>query len=120
MLGGRKWTFDARGAAAADEHGVVEIYERVGRATPTAEELQAYSGVYASDEAETILTAVVENGNLILKRRPDTKLPLTPLYADAFSGPQIGTIIFRRDAAGRIDTLSVVQDRVWDLRFQKR
>ena len=98
----------------------MEIYERVGRATPTAEELQAYSGVYASDEAETILTAVVENGNLILKRRPDTKLPLTPLYADAFSGPQIGTIIFRRDAAGRIDTLSVVQDRVWDLRFQKR
>ena len=119
QLGSRIWTFDARGATATNEHGVKEFYERVERATPTAQELQAYAGAYASDEAETVLTAVVEKGQLILKRRPDTSIALTPLYADAFSGPRIGTIIFRRDSTGRVNALSVVQDRVWDLRFSR-
>jgi hypothetical protein len=55
----------------------------------------------------------------VLKRRPDTTIALTPEYADAFEAPQLGTVIFRRDTAGRITALSVSQDRVWDLRFQK-
>ena len=120
QLGSRMWTFDGRRATATNEHGVTEIYERVERAKPTAQELQAYAGVYASDEAETVLTAAVVEGKLVLKRRPDTTIALTPLYADAFSGPQIGTIVFRRDSAGRVTALSVVQERVWDLRFMKR
>jgi CubicO group peptidase (beta-lactamase class C family) len=120
QLGSRTWTFDARRATATNEHGVTEVYERVERAKPTAQELQAYAGVYTSDEAETVLTAAVVDGKLVLKRRPDTTIALTPLYADAFSGPQLGTIVFRRDSAGRVTALSVVQERVWDLRFQKR
>jgi hypothetical protein len=44
---------------------------------------------------------------------------LTPLYADAFSAPQLGTIIFRRDAAGRVNALSIVEGRVWDMRFPR-
>jgi hypothetical protein len=28
-------------------------------------------------------------------------------------------VIFRRDAAGRVNALSIVQDRVWDLRFAR-
>ena len=72
------------------------------------------------DEAETVLHASVENGRLVLKRRPDTSLALEPLYADAFLAPQLGTVIFRRDANGRITALSVSEDRVWDLRFERR
>jgi hypothetical protein len=30
------------------------------------------------------------------------------------------TIVFRRDAAGRIAAMSVVNDRVWDLRFTRQ
>jgi len=45
---------------------------------------------------------------------------LKPLYADAFEAPQLGTVIFRRDAAGQVTALSVSQDRVWDLRFLRR
>ena len=120
VLGSRTWTFDARAATATDEHGVVETYERLERARPTAGDLQAYTGAYVSDEAETVLTAVVEGGTLVLKRRPDTTIALAPLYADAFSNTQLGTILFRRDGPGRVTALSVVQDRVWDLRFVKR
>jgi hypothetical protein len=53
-----------------------------------------------------------------MKQRPDRVIKLRPLYADAFSG-SIGTVIFRRDASGRVNTLSVIQDRVWDLRFAR-
>jgi len=55
----------------------------------------------------------------VLKRRPDTTIKLTPIYADAFSGTSLGIVIFRH-AAGRPTEFSVVQDRVWDLRFAKR
>jgi CubicO group peptidase (beta-lactamase class C family) len=118
-LGGRQWAFTEHGATATDEHGLAEPYERVERAKPSGDVLQSYAGTYENDEAETVLTAVIDNGALVLKRRPDTKIPLTPLYTDAFSGPQIGTIIFRRDNGGRVNALSIVQDRVWDMRFKK-
>jgi len=118
-LGNRRWTFRGGRATATDEHGQVETYERVETAKPSAETLRSYTGTYTSDEAETELVTAIEKGGLVLKRRPDTTIPLTPLYADAFSGPQIGTIIFRKNASGQVDALSVVQERVWDLRFKK-
>lgn len=120
VLGNRTWTFDARGATATDEHGLVEQYDRVDAAKPTPAQLDAYTGIYDSDEAETSLTVAVEGGKLVLKRRPATTIALTPTYVDAFSGPQVGDIIFRRDEAGRVAAFSVVQDRVWDLRFSRR
>jgi hypothetical protein len=119
-LGNRTWVFDARRATATDEHGVAETFERVERAAPTTEQLQAYVGTYESDEAETVLTVAVDKGQLVLKRRPATTIALSPQYADAFSGARIGTLIFRRDTAERVNALSVVQERVWDLRFLKR
>ena len=119
-LGNRTWAFDARTATATNEHGVAETFERVERAAPTAAQLRAYVGTYESDEAETVLTVAVEKDHLVLKRRPATTIALSPLYADAFRGPELGTVIFRRDSAGRVTALSVVQERVWDLRFVKR
>jgi len=62
----------------------------------------------------------VQNGRLALKRRPDTTIVLTPLYADAFSAGGLGTVVFRRNAANAIVALSVSQDRVWDLRFSRQ
>ena len=118
---GATWTFDGRGGASAtDEYGTTVAFERVADAKPSARDLGTYAGTYASDEAETVLHASVENGRLVLKRRPDTSLALEPLYADAFLAPQLGTVIFRRDANGRITALSVSEDRVWDLRFERR
>jgi hypothetical protein len=112
--------FDARGSATlTDRYGTVDRFTKVAPATPTPAELQALKGIYVSDESETTLVAAVENGTLVLKRRPDTTIRLTPLYQDAFSG-SIGTVIFRRSNSGRVAELSVSQDRVWDLRFARR
>jgi len=113
------WELDAQGVRFTDVFGTIEEYGRVAASKPTTAELQAYAGSYASDEAETVLTVVVEGEKLALKRRPDTTLALTPVYADAFSTPGLGTILFRRDANGRPIAFSVSQERVWDLRFKK-
>jgi hypothetical protein len=43
---------------------------------------------------------------------------MRPTAKDTFTVARIGTVMFRRDAAGRVDELSVRQDRVWDLRFR--
>ena len=107
-LRGRKWTFDGHGGAiAADQTAEVssamsaEHYERVAPAHYTDAQLAGFAGSYTSDEAETVLHAVVENHALVLKRRPDTTITLTPTYADAFTADHgLGTVIFRRDAGG--------------------
>jgi hypothetical protein len=113
------WELDAQGVRFTDAFGTIEEYARAAASKPTLQDLQAYAGSYASDDAETVLTAAVEGGTLVLKRRPDTTLALTPVYADAFSTPELGTILFRRDANGRPTEFSVSQERVWDLRFKK-
>lgn len=116
-----RWTFDGRGGArAVDAFGRVDAFERVAPARPTAAELRAFEGTYASDEVEATLTARVEGDTLVVTRRPDSTFRLSPIYADAFRAPSLGTVIFRRDTAGRVTALSVIQDRVWDLRFTKR
>ncbi|KAF0169922.1 MAG: beta-lactamase, partial [Caulobacteraceae bacterium] len=86
---------------------------------PTAGQLAEFTGSYWSDEAEVMLDADLENGALVLKRRPDTVIALTATDRDTFRG-SIGAVTFRRDASGKINALSVKQDRVWDLRFQRR
>ena len=78
---GRKWTFTPRGATAVDEFGTIETYDREKQWLPSPALLTTFEGTYASDDAETQLTAVVEGGELHLKRRPDTTLVLTPIYS---------------------------------------
>ena len=86
---------------------------------PSAAQLNALSGSYWSEEAETMLVAAVDQGALVLRRRPDTVIKLTAIAPDKFRG-SIGTVTFMRNASGTVDSLSVNQDRVWDLRFAKR
>ena len=54
-----------------------------------------------------------------MKRRPDYVMKMTPIYGDAFGAGSMGTVIFHRDGAGRVNEFSVVQDRVWDMRFTR-
>ena len=91
-----------------------------GNKQSEVEELAEYAGTYASDEAEVEIRALVEGGKLRLKRRPDSSVELAPTYQDGFTGQGYGTIVFRRDASGRVTGLSVSQDRVWDLRFVRK
>lgn len=86
---------------------------------PSASQLNALAGNYWSDEAETMLTAAMDEGGLVLRRRPDAVIRLTPIAPDTFRG-SIGTVTFRRNASGVVDAFSINQDRVWDLQFEKK
>lgn len=86
---------------------------------PSAAQLAELTGTYASDEAEVTLTAAVADGTLVLKRRPDAVIVLTATAKDVFRG-SLGTVTFRRDAAGAVHAFSVTQERVWDLRFTRQ
>ena len=88
-------------------------------APPPAPVLGDFAGDYWSEEAETMLTASVDRNRLVLRRRPGTLIELEPVGTDAFRG-SIGTVTFRRNAAGAVEALSIRQDRVWDLRFERR
>lgn len=94
------------------------VYEPSPEYAPTAVELAAYEGEYYSPDAETTLTAIVEGGKLMLRRRPDTSMPLTPVSLDLFEG-SLGLIRFIRGGNGGITQLSVRQDRVYDMRFDR-
>jgi CubicO group peptidase (beta-lactamase class C family) len=85
--------------------------------TPT--ELNEYAGGYWSDEAEVMFNLAVEKDQLVIKRRPATTIELTNIGKDVFRG-SIGTVTFMRDASGHLKEFSIRQERVFDLRFQKR
>ena len=124
------------GAATQYAHAVADIYlgpainapppasrPRPAAAAPfapTATQLASYAGTYASDEAETTFTIAVEAGELVLRRRPDTRVVLRPTAEDTFAaGAGIGTVRFHK-ADGRVTELGVSQDRVFDLRFARQ
>jgi CubicO group peptidase (beta-lactamase class C family) len=116
---GQSIAFDGRGAAVLDYgNGTSEAVERMPAATPTGAELAALAGRYHSEDAEVTLEVRVRDGQLEIARRPADVFALEPLYVDAFAS-DLGTIIFRRDAAGAPAEFSVVLDRVWDHRFRR-
>lgn len=85
---------------------------------PTAAQLAEFTGSYSSDEAETVLNVAVEQGLLVIKRRPDTTIKLTAIAPDKFRG-SLGTITFLRQPGAGVMAFSINQERVWDLRFKK-
>jgi CubicO group peptidase (beta-lactamase class C family) len=99
--------------------GDTVIYEAVAKWEPTPTQLTGFAGEYRSDEAEAGYTAAVEDGRLVLRRRPDTRAELTPGYADAFTTPEGVLVRFIRGADGRVQAFTVSVERVRDLRFER-
>ena len=88
--------------------------------TPTAADLEAYAGEYYSPDAETTLVVTVEGTSLVAHRRPASRIALTPVERDRFNaGGGLGGVRFIRDASGRVTELSISQERVFDLRFDR-
>ncbi len=112
------YDFSADGLKVTDLFGSVDLYARVRTEELAPRPLAGYAGTYNSDEAETTLVAAVDGDALVLKRRPDSVIRLTPVYADAFRG-SIGFVRFHRGNGGQITGLSVTQDRVWEMRFAR-
>ncbi len=85
---------------------------------PTEADLAEYTGTYRSDEAEATFTMVVKDGELKMVDRWGEEGRLVPLYPDAFQAGG-ATVIFRRDASGKITEATLSESRVWDLRFRR-
>jgi hypothetical protein len=121
---GRRVEFDVDGSGTVKGLRIwAEIdggtyYERVEGANPSPDDLQAMTGTYLSDEAETELRVTLDEGKLSIHRRPNASFALTPTYSDGFSS-SIGSIRFLRDANGGIVELSIGEPRVWDIRFKR-
>jgi hypothetical protein len=94
-------------------------YEPVAAADTSPANLARYVGEYRSDEAEATYTAAVVDGHLVLKMRPDVTLRLTPVYADAFTGPGGSIVRFVRGRNGRVQALTLGVERVRELRFDR-
>jgi hypothetical protein len=117
---GQTYDFAADGRlTVTDEFGTVQTFARVPPGELAPKPPADYVGEYHSEEAEASMTAALDGGALVLRRRPDAVLRLTSVYADAFRAP-IGFVRFHRDAAGKVTGFSVTQDRVWDLRFVRK
>jgi CubicO group peptidase (beta-lactamase class C family) len=95
-------------------------WEPVEAFKPDANKLAEFAGSYYSSDVETTFRLAVENGSLVLHRRPNTRVVLTPVFADAFTGGQIGQVRFFRDSSGRVTELSFGEARVYDLRASKQ
>jgi hypothetical protein len=99
-------------------NGTLDRFDRVTAVTPSAAQLATLTGRYASDEAEVAVEVAVQGEALVIKRRPETVITLTPIFEDAFRG-SIGLVRFHRDATGAVKEMSISQPRVWDLRFRR-
>jgi CubicO group peptidase (beta-lactamase class C family) len=83
-----------------------DIFDKVERAMPTQAEMQAMTGDFVTDEAETALKVVLTPKGLEIHQRPDTVYPLKPTYADGFEC-ELGSIRFVRDARGHVTGMSL-------------
>ncbi|HTA68323.1 MAG TPA: serine hydrolase domain-containing protein [Bryobacteraceae bacterium] len=117
---GPRAEFDSTGKGLRMSTQVDEgnYYEKVERWNPTPSELEAITGEYASDEAEVSFHVALEKDRLVIHRRPDATIALTPTYRDGFSS-SLGSVRFLRDSAGRFTELSIGEQRVWDMRFRR-
>jgi CubicO group peptidase (beta-lactamase class C family) len=113
--------FDGQGQLrVTDEFGTVDVYNRMEPATPDVEALKVFTGRYVSDEIETSLEVALDGDRLVVRRRPDFEAPLNPVWSNGFFSPPLGWVIFARDAAGRVISMSINQDRAWDVRFSRQ
>jgi CubicO group peptidase (beta-lactamase class C family) len=104
--------------AYEDDEGNPYYYEKVEWGNPSRADLDAMTGEYASDEAEVTLRVALEQDRLVIRRRPDAIIPLTPSYRDGFSS-SLGSVRFIRDSGGHAIEMSIGEERVWDLRLRR-
>ena len=101
-------------------HNPTETVTLVPVEDPTIDEksLNAYSGVYYSDETESKLTFKVKDGKLFIWVKPQEQHPLNPQYKDRFESP-IGEIQFIRGREKEIVGFEVSDGRAIRVKFER-
>ena len=100
--------------------GAASVSTRPGEthADTSASALAAFAGTYRSDELDSPLDVLLENGRLVLLVRPLERVPMRPAYRDGFTAAG-QSIRFTRDRSGKVTGLSVFAGRVMDVRFRR-
>jgi len=95
------------------------VLKRLVRETPPAEALQACAGDYYSEELRTLYAVSLRGGRFML-RYPRGEIELKPVNRDVFAASYpLGTVLFKRNAAGQCESLGVTTGRVRNLRFDR-
>ncbi len=81
--------------------------------TPSAREVAAFVGDWRSDESGAAFAFAVENGQPVLRQRPDVRIALRPVYRDHFVLQQgAGEVVwFTRGASGTTMHLGISRTR---------
>ena len=93
-------------------------FEPVAAVSPSAVQLASYAGSYWSDELDTRFTITARDGALVMRSRLGEETLLTPAFAEAFTS-QAGTVIFSRDARGKVSGFGIWAGRIRDVRFRR-
>jgi hypothetical protein len=118
-------TFEPEGAAPAAltltaPDTLPERFEKFQPVNPAAADLAQYAGVYTSGEITAPYRFTVRDGHLTLAIRWQPPVVLIPTVRDEFLQPPFGiSIVFHRDAAGRIEGFDIFTPRVRDMAFTK-
>jgi CubicO group peptidase (beta-lactamase class C family) len=78
------------------------ILHRIPPYEPTEKDLLSFTGIYYSQELESVYTLFVENDRLSVKHPGGFTTSLEPMYQDTFSGRQLGEYLFERSDDGNI------------------
>jgi hypothetical protein len=115
------YEFDGHGQLrVTDEFGTTDVFDRMDPANANLETLKAFTGRYVSEAIETTMDVALQGDRLVIRRRPDFEAPLTPMWSNGFSSPPLGLVIFARDASGQVISMSINEDRAWDVRFSRQ
>jgi CubicO group peptidase (beta-lactamase class C family) len=121
--GGATFDFDGTGEAmrvtASQDNQTILVANKMGAISVTERDLADYAGTYESTELDATYQLSVDGGQLTLRNRWNPKLTLAPLVRDEFDTEGLGTLVFRRDANGRISGLSLFDDRIRNVAFDK-
>ena len=110
--------FDASRVTIETGSGTTDVFERAEPFAPTPVQLDAFAGVYRSDEIESTYRIVVKDSQLRLERLKSAPSVLEPLVTDTFSG-QPGVIRFTRDATNAVTGFVLEAGRVLGMKFWK-
>ena len=93
------------------------VLERVEPWTPSAQDLQSFTGAYRSDEIEPVYRFVLKDATLRLERLKSPPATLEPVVADVFRAP-FGIVRFTRNSAGAVSGFTIEAGRIRGLKFR--
>ena len=101
----------------ADEPRNFEKY--VPRA-PSSQALEAYAGIFYSEELGVSYALDVQDGSLGFRIVRHERHPLEPLFDEIFSSDEYGTFEFQRGADGVVEGFALDAGRVRNLQFDRQ